>query len=152
MQNQHFANDYNIGNVENMNVLERKCTFRGAFLDVLKKMELSVGCPFLFVLSSAESALTKCRIDTFPRKWNNVHCTLRSQMPRKGHVMGKNRASVHACTRKSSVSYPDHHLLPLWFLLCRFASLLFRVCLPPFVAAVAALFLQLFRLSSALHY
>jgi hypothetical protein len=29
---------------------------------------------------------------------------------------------------------------------------LFRVCLPPFVAAVAALFLQLFRLSSALHY
>jgi hypothetical protein len=64
--------------------------------------------------------------------------------------MGKNRASVHACTRKSSVIYPDHHLLPLWFLLCRFASLLFRVCLPPFVAAVAALFSQLFCLSSAL--
>jgi hypothetical protein len=29
---------------------------------------------------------------------------------------------------------------------------LFRVCLPPFVDAVVALFLQLFCLSSALHY
>jgi len=78
-----------------------------------------------------------------------LHITL-SNVQKKGHVMGKNRASVHACTRRSSVIYPDHHLLPLWFLLCRFASLLFRVCLPPFVAAVAALFSQLFCLSSAL--
>ncbi len=45
--------------------------------------------PFLFVLSSAEYALKKCRIDTFPRKWKNVHYTLRSQMSRKRACYGK---------------------------------------------------------------